>query len=139
MSSSIKIKEDTASNHSNRKLPIMVTTREVVRYSQSLRNHRMGREIYRSKEERESQRKEEEGGRLTASDWMRKVGATTVTSISASKDSKLAMAIKEALDSCPAPRNTVTKVQERPGRSVRDFLVRGNPFHRPSCNRQYFL
>ena len=69
---------------------------------------------------------------------MRKGGATTVINISATKDSKLALAIKEALDSCPAPSNTVTKVQERPGRSVRDFLVKGNPFHCPSCNKQYF-
>ena len=67
---------------------------------------------------------------------MKKGGATTVINISATKDSKLALAIEEALASCPAPTGSKTKVQERPGRSVREALVKGNPFPRPSCGRK---
>ena len=115
----------------------MVTTRVVARYSTSLRNHRWGRvRMYRSREEREEQR-EEQGGKTTASDWMRKSGATTIINVSATKDNKLALAIEQALASCPAPKDTVTKVQERPGRSVRQILVRGNPFPRATCGRKY--
>ena len=92
--------------------------------------------MYRSRQEREEQRKEK-GGKTTSSDWMRKCGATTVLNISATKDNQLAKAVEKALSSCPAPSTTVTKVQERPGRSVREALVKGNPFHRPSCGRKF--
>ena len=117
------------------KFRALVTTRAVARYSQAMRNHRnRSKRMYRSKEEREKYR-EEQGGKTTSSDWMRKGGATTVINISATKDSKLAVAIEKALASCPAPTGTKTKVQERPGRSVREALVKGNPFPRPSCGR----
>ena len=115
----------------------LVTTRVVARYCTAMRNHRWGAvRMYRSREEREEQRKEQ-GGKTTASNWMRKGGATTVINISATKGNKLVEAIEEALSSCPAPTNTKTKVQQRPGRSVREALVRGNPFHRPTCGRKF--
>ena len=118
------------------KFRAMVTTRVVARYSMAMKNHRnKSKRMYRRKEERELYRKEQ-GGKATASDWMRKSGATTVINISATKGSKLALAIEQALASCPAPTGTRTKVQERPGRSVRETLVRGNPFPRPSCGRK---
>ena len=67
---------------------------------------------------------------------MRKGGFTTVINISATKDNKLEMAVEQAMASCPAPTDTSTKVQQRPGRSVREALVKGNPFPRPSCGRK---
>ena len=82
--------------------------------------------FYRSRKEREEQRAKQ-GGKTTASDWMRKSGATTVVNVSATKYNKLALAIEQARTSCPAPKDTRTKVQERPGRSVRQILVRVNP------------
>ena len=69
---------------------------------------------------------------------MRKGGFTTVINISATKDNKLEMAVEQAMASCPAPTDTSTKVQQRPGRSVREALVKGNPFPRPSCGRKTF-
>ena len=115
----------------------LVTTRVVARYRKTLRNHRLGRvQMYRNREEREEQRAEQ-GGKTTASEWMRKSGATTIVNISATKDNKLTLAIEQALGSCPAPKDTLTKVQERPGRSVRQILVRGNPFPRATCGRKY--
>ena len=50
---------------------------------------------------------------------------------------QLAMAVEKALASCPAPSTTVSKVQERPGRSLREALGKGNPFHWPSCGRKF--
>ena len=119
------------------KFRAMVTTRAVARYSQAMKNHRnKTNRMYRNKEERERFR-EEKGGKTTSSDWMRKGGFTTVINISATKDNKLGLAVEEALTNCPAPTGTRTKVQQRPGRSVREALVKGNPFPRPSCERKY--
>ena len=97
----------------------MITVRTVAKYCNSLKNHRSGRKaMYRSKKEREEQRKKE-GGKATAATWMRKGGATAVFKVSATKESKLATAVEEALSNCPAPSGTRTKVQERPGRSLK--------------------
>ena len=57
--------------------------------------------------------------------------------ISSTKDNQLTKAVEEALSSCPAPSNIQTKVQERPGRSMRDALLPGNPFQRLSCRRKF--
>jgi hypothetical protein len=58
-----------------------------------------------------------------------------VFNLPATKDSKLAMAVQQVLDTVPGPTGSKIRVQERPGRSVRSTLCSANPFPRPSCGR----
>ena len=66
---------------------------------------------------------EKEGGKPTKADWFCKSGATGVLNIPASI--------------VPGRAGSKVKVQEMPGRSVRQSLVTSNPFARSSCGRKF--
>ena len=54
----------------------------------------------------------------------------------ATADAKLATGVQSVLDTVPGPRGMKTKVREQPGRSVKQTLVKANPFPRESCGRE---
>ena len=113
----------------------MITSRAVVKYNNSLKNHNSGTKMmYRTRKEMTKQWAEE-GGKPTKSDWLRKSGATSVFNVPAIKNSELALAVQEVLDTVPRHTGGKAKVQEKPGTSVRASLVRANPFTRESCGR----
>ena len=113
----------------------MVTVRAVARYTMSLRNHKNGSKVmYRTRAEMLAQRKAG-GGKATAADWFRKSGASSVFNVPATADSHLATEVQEVLDTVPGPRGMQAKVMEHPGRSVKQTLVKSNPFPRVTCGR----
>ena len=90
--------------------------------------------MYRSKEEREEAWRRK-GGKDDKATWFRKAGASTVMTVPATKESRLAGLVREALQSAPDPTGCKTMVREQPGPSVRQCLVRSNPLPRRSCGR----
>ena len=116
----------------------LITTRAVAKYSNSLKNHRKvgegQRRMYRTREEREKQW-EEQGGRPTKANWFRKGGYTSVINVPATSGSQLANRVEEVLQRTTLPEGCRPRVQERPGKSVLDWLTNSNTFPRESCGR----
>ena len=115
---------------------LTVMRRVVGKYMQNLANHSSGlKTMFRTKEEREAFHNTN-GGRRTKSTWYRGDGTTTTTTVPATPGSQLAMQMKTALASCPAPGICKTKVLEGGGVTVQKNLMKGNPFPRQSCGRE---
>lgn len=91
--------------------------------------------MYRTLKERQEQ-VEREGGKADKSDWFKTGGYTAVLKVPATKESKLSTLVQEAIDVTSNPTNTKVKVMEKPGVSVKNSLVRSNPFPRPTCGRK---
>ena len=92
--------------------------------------------MFRTKEEREEQYKTK-GGRKSKSNWFRddKEKTTTTTTVPTTSGGLLAKQMQTTLESCPAPGRCRTKVLEGGGVTVKQNIVRSNPFPRQSCGR----
>ena len=76
------------------------------------------------------------GGKKNKSDWFRKDGTTTTATVPTTPDGLLAKQMTASLAACPAPGKCKTKVIEGGGQTVKQNLMRGNPFPRQSCGRE---
>ena len=56
---------------------------------------------------------------------------------SCQQNSRLANMVQKVLTTVPGPKGSKIKVQERPGRSVKQSLVTANPYPRSSCGRKF--
>ena len=92
-------------------------------------NTNLQRPLYRTKEERQSQLKEDKGS------WFRAMGATTTLMVPTTKDSTLAKRLRLTLASNPGPRGTSCKVVEIPGPALHTGIAVNNPFLPDSCRR----
>ena len=114
-----------------------IISRVVGKYKTNLDNHTNGnKKMFRTKEEREEFYKAE-GGRKTKSNWFRgdKERTTTTTKVPTTPGGTLAKNMQTILASCPAPGRCRTKVLEGGGVTVKQNVVKSNPFPRPSCGR----
>ena len=114
-----------------------IISRVLGKYKNNLANHKSGSKMmFRTKEERE-EFYESNGGRKNKATWFRggKDRVTTTTMVPTTPGGQLAVQMKSALASCPAPGRCRTKVLEGGGTSVKKHLVVSNPFPRQSCGR----
>ena len=81
-----------------------------------------GRNLYRSKEERQQQIKTDKAT------WFHAMGATTTLTVPATKNSRLAKDLREVIKKNPGPKGTTIKVIERPGMFILSRLAVNNPF-----------
>ena len=56
--------------------------------------------------------------------------------VPATANSRLASVVQQVLYTVPGPRDMKTKVSEQWGRSVKQTLVKANPFPRETCDRE---
>jgi hypothetical protein len=112
------------------------------RYKQEIKDHEEGRrDIYRSRQERERQI-EERGGRDRRDCWFKNKGGrskqsvTSIFRVPMTKGGKLKDEIEKKLEKYEAPDGVKAKVMENSGRSVKNVLVRNDPFPREHCGRE---
>ena len=113
----------------------IVTIRAVENVRKSLKNNKTGtKKMFRSREEIE-EFWERRGGKVDNQDWFRKGGATGVLYIPSTEGEVLKKEVERVLAREVGPRKQKLKIVERPGPSVKQQLVRNNPFQRKGCNR----
>ena len=93
--------------------------------------------MYRTREEREEYHKAN-GGKKSKSNWFRgdKNKTTTTTTVPTTPGGLLAKEMQTTLDSCTPHGRCRTKVLEGGGVTVKQCIVKSNPFPRQSCGRE---
>jgi hypothetical protein len=118
-----------------------IVERAVKRFEGEMKEHQEGRkDIYRSREERERQMAER-GGRNRKDCWYReedrKTGkmVTGVFKVKMMKGEGMKKVVERKIDKYEGPEGIKVKVVEEGGRTVKSFLVKGDPFPRKKCSR----
>ena len=93
-------------------------------------NIHLQRPLYRSKEQRRDQIKDDKGT------WFRSMGATATLMVPCTKDSYLAKKLRIILTSVQGPRGTSVKVVEKPGPALMSGIAVNNPFLPSDCRRE---
>jgi hypothetical protein len=119
-----------------------IVDRAVKRYLGELSDHNEGkRDIYRSREERERQMMER-GGRNRKATWFRKTDRKTGKEITAmfkvkmTERETLKKIVEKKMSQFAGPEGIHAKVIEEGGRTLKSFLVKGDPFPRTKCSRK---
>ena len=117
----------------------VVIERALSKYENTMRQfEETGRPMYRTRQERIRQRREE-GGKSDKTSWFKKLGYQNTIMLPATMDGELTNKVRKALEASQPPMGFRTLVLEDGGRSVKSDLVRSNPFPRLSCNRDNCL
>ena len=115
-----------------------VLDKAVSKYKKELEAHLSGKkDIYRSQRIREEESLAK-GGKADKTDWMTRLGAgyTSVLTLPATAEGRLAQEVEKELESCPKPKGTREKVVEASGRAVRQEICPSDPFPRARCHRE---
>ena len=113
-----------------------VAVKALGKYKAQLEDYQQDRRpLYRNRTEMKDEERNR-GGKSRKDNWFRAEGFTSTLSLMPTPDSQLARQTTEALDRCPPPTGTKTKVIERGGRTTQHELVSSNPFPRKQCHRE---
>ena len=114
-----------------------VVKRGVTKYLLSVKNNQAGiSPLYRNTKEREAHWLSK-GGRPTSSSWFKSKGYGTTLKVQATVDSRLAKVIKDTLEGTEAPSDLKTLVLEDGGTSLRQLLVKSDPYESHRCGRKW--